>query len=190
MSFTVDIPCAAQKYNRIIPLQGDVTSKESLLSIVETVKACHGFINLLINNSGVAYNMLPARTPEDDIASFQAKLWNAGTAAQFTQTFDVNVSAVYYCTVAFLALLDAGNKRGPRREITSQVITVSSVAAFRRDERTFSLSYGASKAAATHLGKSLCNLLKDWDIRSNVIAPGIYPSGTFSFFLVVSNLKD
>ena len=76
-----------------------------------------------------------------------------------------------------LELLDAGNRRGNMRGCTSQVLTVSSLGGFRRDERNFSVSYTLSKAAAIHLGKMLAHFLKDWQIRSNVIAPGIFPSG-------------
>jgi NADP-dependent 3-hydroxy acid dehydrogenase YdfG len=41
-----------QKHDRIIPLEGDVTDRDSLLSIVDVVKARHGYIDLLINNAG------------------------------------------------------------------------------------------------------------------------------------------
>lgn len=150
-----------------------------MLSIVEKIKQEQGYINVLINNSGVMYNTAKAPEPTDDIKAFQAKLWNAGTPEEFVKTFEVNVTGVYYTTVAFLELLHLGNERPglPVDAPTSQVITVSSIASFRRDAGTFSLSYGSSKAAVTHMGKTLANILKGWRIRSNIIAPGVYPSG-------------
>ena len=45
------------------------------------------------------------------------------------------------------------------------------------------ITYSISKAAVTHLGKMLANLLKDWWVHSNIIAPGIYPSGLFNMIL-------
>lgn len=36
--------------------------------------------------------------------------------------------------------------------------------------------YAASKAASTHLSKMLATVLADLKIRSNVLAPGLYPS--------------
>ena len=39
--------------NNIIPLVGDVTSKEALASVVSTVQSEVGYINLLIANSGI-----------------------------------------------------------------------------------------------------------------------------------------
>lgn len=91
----------------------------------------------------------------------------------------MNVSAVYYTTVAFLGLLDEGNKRGVLPGVSSQVITISSLAALRRDEKQLSASYSASKAAVIHLAKIFVSLFKDFEIRSNIIAPGIFPSGVY-----------
>jgi NADP-dependent 3-hydroxy acid dehydrogenase YdfG len=41
-----------QKHGRIIPLGGDVTDRDSLLSLVDQVKNRHGYIDLLVNNAG------------------------------------------------------------------------------------------------------------------------------------------
>ncbi|OBZ71609.1 Rhamnolipids biosynthesis 3-oxoacyl-[acyl-carrier-protein] reductase [Grifola frondosa] len=162
----------------LFALQGDVTNRESLQRIAEIIKRKHGFINLLVNNAGVANNILP-KLPgpgEADIKTYQNILWNAGTPKEFSDAFDVNVTAVYYCTVCFLELLHAGNKRGNLHGVTSQVLTVTSGGAFRKDDKVFSVSYTLSKVAATHLSKMLSHFLRDWKIRSNVIAPGIFPS--------------
>ncbi|KAH7885189.1 NAD(P)-binding protein [Phlebopus sp. FC_14] len=250
------------KFGRIIPLQADVTSRESLLTVVQSIKARHGYIDLLVNNAGIARNLLPPHLPSplDDadatgstvpsIKSFQDVLWNTGGPTGFAETFETNLTAVYYTTVAFLELLHLGNlRRGSlpplfaakslstekpkaRRETnmdidkgssqsspsstppgayysipptppasnsplppdvclpaasptnalsgiplpTSQVITVSSSGAFRVDARVLSVSYTLAKHANMHLGKLLANLLADWNIRSNVLCPGVWPS--------------
>lgn len=99
------------------------------------------------------------------------------------EALDVNVKALYYTTVVFLSLLDAGNRRHTSMsEPSSQVITISSYVgasthALGLDELVNSLSYSSSKAAATHLGKTFASLLARWEIRSNVIEPGFFPSG-------------
>ncbi|TBU25518.1 NAD-P-binding protein [Dichomitus squalens] len=175
------LEAAANEHNRrrnLIPLQGDVTDRESMRAVAQTIRERHGFINLLVNNAGLARNFLP-KLPgpgEVDMKKYQELLWNAGTPQDFADSFDVNVSAVWYNTVCFLDLLDAGNKRGNMPGVTSQILTVSSGGAFRKDDKVFSVSYTLSKSAATHLGKMLAYFLKDWQIRSNVIAPGIFPS--------------
>lgn len=156
-----------------------MTDRESMQAVAETVRERHGYINLLVNNAGLAKNFLP-KLPgpgEVDIKKYQEMLWNAGTPQDFSDAFDVNVSAVWYNAVCFLDLLDAGNKRGNTPGVTSQILTVASGGAFRKDDKVFSVSYTLSKSAATHLGKMLAHFLKDWQIRSNVIAPGIFPSG-------------
>lgn len=113
---------------------------------------------------------------ENNIKEYQSLLWNAGTPQQFSEVFEVNTQGVWYTTVAFLELLDLGNRIGNVKGVSSQVITISSGGAYRKDDKVFSVSYTLSKAATTHLGKMLAHFLKDWQIRSNVVAPGIFPS--------------
>ncbi|KAJ3869083.1 hypothetical protein EV359DRAFT_30874 [Lentinula novae-zelandiae] len=164
------------RFNNIIPLQGDITNRESLLAVVQIVKARHGYIDLLVNNAGIARNLY----------AFQSALWDSGTPDDFAETFATNVTAPYYTTVAFLELLHQGNLRQQETAFSSfmtfppfhssQVITVSSSGSFRVDPKIVSMSYTLSKTATTHLGKCLANLLAPWSIRSNVLAPGVWPS--------------
>ena len=165
-----------QKFGKIIPLQADVTDNESIAATAAKIEAEQGYINLLINNAGIMVNFLPRQLPKN-IKDLQSALWNAGTTEEFDNTFKINVRAPYYTTVAFLHLLHEGNQRTASRGLTSQVITISSLAGFRRDSEPTSVSYFTSKAAATHLGKLLTSVLRDHDIRSNVICPGIFPTG-------------
>jgi NAD(P)-dependent dehydrogenase (short-subunit alcohol dehydrogenase family) len=211
--------CSPQKFDKIIPIEGDVSNRESLLNIVDVVKARHGYIDLLINNAGIARNLLPhpLPTPFDapvvrppsppasplralsspSIKAFQSALWDSGSPEDFAESFATNVTAVYYTTVAFLDLLHQGNIRRRRLEFpvnrdnllrpphhTSQVLSISSSGSFRLDSRILSLSYTLAKSACTHLGKLLANLLTPWGIRSNVLAPGVWPTGTVLFHLV------
>ena len=173
-----------QKHGNLIPLQGDVSSKESLKAIADTVKARSGYINLLVNNAGVSLAIQPKlptpTTANGDITQLQQVLWETETPDSFRKTIDVNVAAVWFGTVAFLELLHEGNKRTLAEGgsgVSSQVLTVSSIASFRKDSNVFSLSYTLSKVAATHLGKMMAHYLKEWKIRSNVICPGLFPSG-------------
>ncbi|KAL0960905.1 hypothetical protein HGRIS_005914 [Hohenbuehelia grisea] len=202
------------RYNNLIPLVGDITDRDSLLEIVDIVKERHGYIDLLVNNAGVARNLLPhplpvpeeahayppsppgspgGPPPTPSIRAFQNALWSTGSPEDFADTFATNVTAPYYTTVAFLDLLHQGNLRkqhGSRSHLSglgngiglrpphhsSQVLTVSSSGSFRVDARVLSVSYTLSKCATTHLGKLLANLLSPWGIRSNILAPGVWPS--------------
>ncbi|KZS93798.1 NAD-binding protein [Sistotremastrum niveocremeum HHB9708] len=169
-------------YGKIIPLQGDVSSKESLLSVVSAIKARTGYINLLVNNSGIMGNTiqdLPNAYPGSgkSVKELQEYLWNSESVEEFVNVFKVNLGGVWFGTIAFLQLLEEGNKPGRGvAGVTSQVITISSIEGFRRDSKPLTVPYNLSKIAATQLGKTLSNILVDYDIRSNVIAPGLYPS--------------
>jgi NAD(P)-dependent dehydrogenase (short-subunit alcohol dehydrogenase family) len=125
------------------------------------------------------------------IKAFQSVLWNTGSVEDFADTFATNVTATYYTTIAFLDLLHEGNIRKQRLagpidsnshlrppHHTSQVLSVSSSGSFRLDSQVLSPSYTLSKGACTQLGKLLANLLAPWGIRSNVLAPGVWPTGT------------
>ncbi|KAH9831396.1 NAD-P-binding protein [Rhodofomes roseus] len=184
------------KYGNIIPIQGDISSKESLKSVAEAIKQKHGYINLLVNNAGVLLAQQPKLpTPADtgnDITKLQEALWNTETPETFRTTFDVNVAGVWFTTVAFLELLHEGNKRALAPDgsgVSSQVITISSLASLRRDSGIFSLSYTVSKAAVQHLGKMMAHYLKDWKIRSNIINPGLYPSEMADGFINEDAIK-
>lgn len=156
-------------HGNIIPIVGDVTSKEDLKSIAATIEKEVGYINVLIANSGIAGPQSLSIKPETSLEEFQAALWEQ-SFEEYTNTFAVNVSAVFFTTVAFLGLLDAGNRKG-NVEQKSQVIATSSIASFNRNVPG-GYAYGQSKAGTTALMKQLATQLVPYGIRSNVIAPG------------------
>lgn len=160
-------------HGNIIPLVGDVTSKDALQSIVSHIEKEVGYINVLIANSGVAGPRATSITPQTSMEDFQSALWNQ-SFDDYTQTFAVNTSAVFFCIVAFLKLLDAGNKKGNVSQ-TSQVIATGSIGAFNKVAQS-GYAYSQSKAAVTLLMKQVSTNLVPYRIRANVIAPGLFPS--------------
>ncbi|ORY57583.1 short chain dehydrogenase [Pseudomassariella vexata] len=155
------------------PLECDVTSKPSLQAAVEIIKQNEGFINLLICNSGIGGPQVKRPSPEMTLKEWADENFDV-PMEEYTKTFAVNVSAVWFTTLVFLRLLDAGNKKGNIWQ-KSQVIATSSIGGFNK-QNTGGYAYGQSKAAATHLVKQLAVALPNWDIRANVICPGLYPS--------------
>ncbi len=156
-------------HGNITPIVGDVTSKDDLKSIAATIEKEVGYINVLIANSGIAGPQSLSITPETSLKDFQSALWEQ-SFDDYTNTFAVNVSAVFFTVVAFLSLLDAGNAKG-NVEQQSQVIATSSIGGFNRNVPG-GYAYGQSKAATTSLMKQLATQLVPYGIRSNVIAPG------------------
>jgi diacylglycerol diphosphate phosphatase/phosphatidate phosphatase len=181
---------AAQNTNPdvVVPLVGDVTSCESLLQLAERVEADTGYINLIVANAGIM-GPRPLKSalnePPPSISEYRAHALIM-PMADFTQTYAVNATGVYYTTLAFLGLLDAGNKRGNMGlERRSQVIATSSIAGYSGPNGT-SFAYNSSKAAVTHMMKMMATAFVPYNIRCNVLAPGIFPSDLASG--IISNL--
>ncbi len=165
----------------IIPLVGDVTSKASLQEIADRVRKEHGFVNLVFANAGITgplhTDLWPdavksgARKPT--IQDIQEAMWKP-SMEDFTHTVLVNGTAVFYTAIAFLDLLDAGNRAGNVAQ-GSQFLVTSSIAGFSRMVGA-GFSYTVSKAAAHQLVKSLSTFLAAHQIRVNGISPGMFPS--------------
>ncbi|EAW13112.1 SDR family NAD(P)-dependent oxidoreductase [Aspergillus clavatus NRRL 1] len=169
--------------NSIIPIKGDVSSKESLQAAYEAIASQTGHINLLIANSGVmGPEIKPPAAKEDgslpSLTEIRDKLWSV-PMEEFSRIFDINVTGAYYTVLAFLPLLEAANKQRPAPEMnklsapTAQVVITSSIAGHIR-QVPFSYAYSLSKSATTHLVKMLSTTLSSYDIRVNGIAPGLY----------------
>lgn len=107
-----------------------MTSRTDLDRIVAHLTKEEGFINVLINNSGITGPTLKGLPKDASITQFRDFMLNYSTD-DFTNTYHVNTSAVFFTTMAFLELLDLGNKKG-NIEQKSQVITTSSLAGFHR----------------------------------------------------------
>jgi NAD(P)-dependent dehydrogenase (short-subunit alcohol dehydrogenase family) len=167
----------------IKPIVGDVTDKASLTKIADQVRQEQGYINLLFANAGIVgpkhgamlKESLKDGSSKPTVAEFQ-KIMFEPPIDDFTSASHVNCSAVFYTAIAFLDLLDAGNKQ---RNVAqdSQIIVTSSIAGFMR-HLSAGFAYNSSKAATTHLVKMLSTYFAQagFRIRANVIAPGIYPS--------------
>ncbi|EMR64205.1 putative short chain dehydrogenase reductase protein [Eutypa lata UCREL1] len=161
------------KHGNIHEIQGDVTSKADLARAADKIKAKHGYVNVVVANSGVTGPSMAGISPDVSLTAFRDHLWN-WDPAEFNKSYEVNATAVFYTLVAFLELLDEGNKRRKVGQ-TSQFIALSSIGAYNR--MPFSgYAYGSSKAAVVHMMKQLATALVPYDIRTNVIAPGLYPS--------------
>ncbi|KAG8795903.1 hypothetical protein FRC17_008062 [Serendipita sp. 399] len=172
------------KFGRIDPVVGDVTSKAQLQSIAERVQREVGRVDVLVNCAGVMSEK-HRQLPMDSLEALQEALWGEDPE-KWNQQFNVNVTGAFFTTVAFLRLLKSSNEywdtnnesseiQVARARRTSQVITVTGIAAHHRAQLRFA-GYAASKAASLHLMKTLSTVLSPFDIRFNMLAPGIFPT--------------
>ncbi|KAI8662979.1 hypothetical protein NCS56_01102800 [Fusarium sp. Ph1] len=159
--------------DNVIPVQCDVTSRDNLKAAVAFIEKDVGHINLLVANSGISgpSGNVP---PGASIAQLQETLFDI-PMDDFTNTYHVNCTAVFYTTIAFLGLLDEGNKKSNYQGGRSQVIATSSIGSFNR-KITAGFAYGTSKGATTLMMKILATYLVPYRIRANVLCPGLFPT--------------
>jgi NAD(P)-dependent dehydrogenase (short-subunit alcohol dehydrogenase family) len=154
----------------IVPLAGDVCDQTALQAMAARVKAESGHVNLLVCNAGRGGPSLETLKPRYTLTDFVRLAWSS-PMDDFTATYGLNCSATYYTVIAFLELLDAGNKAGNYTGGKSQVIATASTASFLRNPRA-GYAYLSSKAAVISLIKSFSTFCVPWGIRFNAIACG------------------
>ncbi|KAF2264677.1 NAD(P)-binding protein [Lojkania enalia] len=174
------------KHGNIIPLRGDVTSKTDLSRIINTISERSGYINVLVANSGITGPSIHDIPANASLSEFASHLWNSDID-DFNRTYMVNTSAVFFTIAGFLDLLGKGNEKGNVKQ-SSQVIATSSIGAFNRVPLA-GYAYGSSKAAVTHMMKQFATNLAKYKIRSNIIAPGLYPSEMTAHYFKEMNEK-
>ncbi|HZO74064.1 MAG TPA: SDR family NAD(P)-dependent oxidoreductase [Ktedonobacteraceae bacterium] len=126
-------------------VQVDISSKESVARMAESVRQHFGKLNILVNNAGVISH-IPLAAMEFD---------------QWQQVIATNLTSLYLVTHATQSMLVEG----------SSIINVgSAVASVGIPARTH---YTASKAGVVGFSRSLCKEMGPRGIRVNVIAPGV-----------------
>ncbi|KAF2033225.1 NAD(P)-binding protein [Setomelanomma holmii] len=185
------LSAAASQNPGLTPIQCDITSKASLQAAVDQITQDVGYVNLLVANSGIL-GPTASFVPGQSVSELRRHMFDETSMEEFNDVFMVNTSATYFSVLAFLELLDAGNKHAlagkgnfgaPVKEgegvpsVQSQVIVTSSVGAFLR-EWMCAPAYAASKAAIVHLVKHTSSGLAAHGIRVNALAPGSRDPGS------------
>ncbi|WP_457029126.1 2,3-dihydro-2,3-dihydroxybenzoate dehydrogenase [Kitasatospora sp. P5_F3] len=125
----------------------DVTDSAEVEAVVEAVEQQLGGIDYLVNGAGVLRLGAAKDLTDQD--------WSA--------TFAVNTTGVFFISRAVVNRMVAGGRRGA-------IVTVASNAA--GTARVDMSAYAASKAAATMFTKCLGLEVSKFGIRCNVVAPG------------------
>lgn len=164
-----------ERGGQIIPIGPcDVNKKEDLQALVEDLSQKEKYINLLMCNAGVAG---PKASPDpSDAQDLKSRLWDNESVEDWDATMQTDVTSVYFTTVAFLPLLQAGiAPNGPLNRYGPNVITTSSMSGLMRHAQGH-FSYNAAKGATVHLTKLMSAEFQRAWIRVNSIAPGYFPS--------------
>ncbi|KAF2730396.1 NAD(P)-binding protein, partial [Polyplosphaeria fusca] len=95
---TLEEAARAISLDVVIPMPGDVASRESLLELAEQVRSDVGYVNLVVANAGIM-GPRPLKTapgePTPTISEYRAHALKT-PMEDFTQTYAVNTTGVYY----------------------------------------------------------------------------------------------
>jgi NAD(P)-dependent dehydrogenase (short-subunit alcohol dehydrogenase family) len=149
----------------------DVTKKEDLEKMYEELASKEKYINLLICSAGISGTK--AEPNEEKATSLKEKLWNNETFENWNETYNTDVTSVYFTTVVLLPLLQAGTES--HGHLSASVIVISSMSGIMRDAQGH-FSYNAAKGGTVHLTKLMSAEFQKLRIRVNSIAPGYFPS--------------
>lgn len=167
--YSADVP------GEIIPIMADITDKESIDNLVQTISERENYLSILINNAGISSQ--PQTTEHEDPRELRQSLFEdaSGDMEEWDSVFRTNTSQLFFMTTAFLPLLSKGSEQ--ERGWSSTVINITSISGIVKVSQHH-FAYNASKAAAIHLTKMLAHevMTSNLRIRVNNIAPGVFPS--------------
>ena len=146
-----------------------MTSKFDLETAASRIRDEVGYINVLVANAGKTGPRLTDLKPRHTLSDFVDQAWKA-PMSEYDDTYNLNCTAMFFTVLAFLKLLDEGNKSGYQGG-RSQVIATVSTAGFLREPRA-GFAYVTSKAAVISMIKNLSTFCVPWGIRFNAFAAG------------------
>lgn len=172
-----------EQYNtgpgKIIALPGDISSKDDVIRLAEdlTSKEPKG-IQLLVNNAGIARDdntrFSKAGTPDLTSAKAISEHFMQSEPEQWAETFQTNLTAQYFTTMALLPLLEKGKNASPG--YSSSIVNIASISGVMKGTSGGQFAYATSKAGFIHLTRMMATTFAQAKIRVNCIAPGIFPS--------------
>ncbi|KAG8864633.1 hypothetical protein FRB96_005137 [Tulasnella sp. 330] len=155
----------------LVPLEMDVIDKASIENAVARIEKEHGKLDILVNNAGqegpVTKFIGDRQSPENASAGSLGKaVFDSESFEQWSNHFTVNVSSIFFVTMAFLGLLEAGAKARPTHG--SAVINIGSISGIMTLNQDH-FCYNSGKAAVHHLTKMMAT-------EFGLKAPGLFPS--------------
>ncbi|ETN39479.1 uncharacterized protein HMPREF1541_05703 [Cyphellophora europaea CBS 101466] len=160
---------------QIIPLQADITRKDSIRELVKEVEKREKCLCILINNAGIELNT--QQTEAETTKEMSKNLFEDEneTFELWADTFKTNAAQLFFMTTAFLPLLQ--NASEMHHGYSGTVINITSISGVVKTSQHH-FAYNTSKAAAIHLNTMLSNevAMNGFKVRINGVAPGVFPS--------------
>ncbi|WP_341896438.1 SDR family NAD(P)-dependent oxidoreductase [Ferrovibrio terrae] len=139
---------------KVIAVNADVTSWDSIAAAAKETAAQLGGIDLLVNNAGIA-------GPNAPVDAYPLDAWQ--------QVIDIDLTGVFHCCRAVVPLMKA---KGYGR-----IVNVASIAG--KEGNPNASAYSAAKAGVIALTKSLGKELAGMDIAVNCITPAAAKTAIF-----------
>ncbi|ORX34304.1 hypothetical protein BD324DRAFT_643603 [Kockovaella imperatae] len=163
---------------QIIPVQGDVGTKEGIIKLREAVEKNEKWLNILVNNAGVSEPHGEIDDCEQTPEGVSKEMFEKESFETWANTHRINTASYHFTTFAFLPLLCAAKSKGGFRE-AGNVINVASLSGITRTSQHGQFNYNSGKAATRHLSLMLSTdfARRGFGVRVNCINPGYFPSG-------------
>ncbi|KAF2801865.1 NAD(P)-binding protein [Mytilinidion resinicola] len=158
-----EIPDTASK---LVPLQVDIESDESITAAFETVKSSVGYIDVLINNAGGQFD-----TDKTDESP-------ASIRTAMNRAYNLNVTSTQVITMVFEPLLL--KSKAPRLLfVTSGLSSLTTATAGKNPPPGLKYPWGylCSKTALNMQMRGWCNRLEEHGAKTWCISPGLLATG-------------
>jgi len=128
----------------------DVSDQEAVMNMQKDIKEKFGSIHVLVNNAGIARDMLLMRMSEE----------------QWDSVIDINLKGAFNCTKAFI--------RPMMKQGFGRIINISSVVGLTGNPGQ--VNYAASKAGMIGMTKAVAKETGKKGVTCNAVAPGFIES--------------
>ncbi|KAI0031033.1 hypothetical protein K488DRAFT_71713 [Vararia minispora EC-137] len=170
----------ADPSGQMIPLQADITSKESIGQLADEVGRREKYVNVLVNNAGIQMGTSEAEKGNMSAEVLAIELFEESWE-EWLEVYQTNVVGwvrpfgYFFTSAAFLPLLNAATQCVSG--FSGSIINISSISGIVRSIQ-HRAKYNISKAAAIHLTTLLAQEFSRCatKVRVNSIAPSVFPS--------------
>lgn len=158
---------------QIIPIVGDVSTKEGVDKIVKEIESKEKYLDVLVNNAGIAPSK--GETSVDSAEKLKREFYDSTTEKEWLDVYQTNVVAPFLMSMAFLPLINKST--AANKGYSGTIVNISSISGHIRISQGH-FAYNSSKGATIHLNKMLAAEIAKCGIkvRVNSIAPGVFPS--------------
>ncbi|KIJ54142.1 hypothetical protein M422DRAFT_42366 [Sphaerobolus stellatus SS14] len=165
-----------QNGGQLIPITADISSKESIATLVNEISKKEKYVNVLVNNAGIATKERTDVTKGEDegVEALRDELWKTDQT-EWEEVYRTNVVGYYYTAVAFLPLLAAATEHF--HGYSACILNNASMSGTTHVSQA-QFPYNVSKGAVQHLTSLLAYEFSRpaVKVRVNAFSPGIFPS--------------